>query len=179
MWAGEEDVGGADLPVFCTSGARCRSATIWAVPGFCLPLRHSVSFLFGLKTFNTLPSSLPTPPPPPALIPTPCTSPPTPLAWPKEASAPVNSLTRILFALRRRKRRASAVKSGKVSVRLSSLYPSVPLHGERAHGPTALQVTFSLREGVIKSWQQNSSPYLISLNAFTRSDVFFFFSPFL
>lgn len=52
--AGQEEVGGPDLPEFSPSGARCCSATVWAVPGFCPPLRHSVFFFFfGLKTFNT------------------------------------------------------------------------------------------------------------------------------
>lgn len=59
--AGEEDVGGADLTVFSPSGARCCSATVWAVPGFCLPLQHAVSFPFGLETSNTLPSYSPLP----------------------------------------------------------------------------------------------------------------------
>lgn len=172
--AGQEDVGGADLPVYYPSGARCCSATVWAVPGFCLPLRHSVSFFFGLKTFNTLPSPL---------LPDSDSHPqhhhphhPS-LA---QGDVPVNSLTRTVFALHCKKKRASALKSGKVSVRpsvyLSSvLSPPFSTRGHMDQTPEAFEVTFSFRGGVINSWQQDSTPYFITFNVFTLSDVFFSF----
>lgn len=90
------------------------------------------------------PPPRPTPPTPTSPI---TTAPPIPLAWPKEASAPVNSLTRTLFALRCRKERASAVKSEKVSVRLSSSPPPrLP-----PHTPSVREAVWTHRRELFKS----------------------------